>query len=254
MKIGISRLTQDLEEARTMLALARELGFDGVQLKPNQYGDAGGPPGPDGFARSYGELAGMARAGLIIYCPPDLQAWKATVSPVLEFAAKIGAEHVCLCGGLRRTPGGKAPHADAAAELNRLGAEGKSLGVHLSLHNHARSIFESTDDLLRMVELLDPEHCGLTLDTAHLAKAGEPDAAGLLQRLQSHLWNVHLKDLDENGRFCPIGRGTLNLRAVLEALPAINYEYWLIVDDESRDVGLQEAFTVSRAYLDLHPV
>jgi inosose dehydratase len=125
--------------------------------------------------------------------------------------------------------------------------------VKVSLHNHARSIFETTADLLRMVELLDPDVCGLTLDTAHLAKAGESEAAAWIPRLQSHLWNVHLKDLDENGRFCPVGRGTLDLRSVLEVLPAIGYRHWLIVDDESRDVGLHEAFAVSRVYLDFHP-
>ena len=254
MKTGISRPTRNLEEAQAMLGLAQEFGFEGVQFKPNQYGGPGGPLTAEEFRQSYGNRADLVRAGLIVYCRPNLSEWKRQVFPVAKFAAQVGAQHICICAGVPKPTSGKAPHAEAAAMLNLLGAEGKLRGVHLSLHNHAHSIFESADDLLRMVDLLDPELCGITLDTAHLAKGGHTDAASLIPRLRSHLWNVHLKDLDDSGRFCPIGRGTLDLRAVLETLPVVGYENWLIVDDESREVGVEEAFAASREFLELSHV
>jgi sugar phosphate isomerase/epimerase len=250
MKIGISRPTRNLEEARAMLGLAQQFGFEGVQFKPNQYGNANGPLTADEFQAAYGDRAGMVRAGLIIYCRPNLAEWEGQVFPVARFASEVGAPHLCICAGVPKEAAANSGHARAATMLNTLGAEGKRRGVHVSLHNHANSLFESADDLLRMVDLLDPELCGVTLDTAHLAKGGHTDAASLIPRLRSHLWNVHLKDLDESSRFRPLGRGTLALRSVLEALGTIDYQQWIIVDDESREVGVEEAFAASREFLD----
>ena len=63
MKLGISRPTNSMEEAREMLILAARQGFEGVQFKPNQY------PNLDvtSFENEYGELAGLVRGGLIVY-------------------------------------------------------------------------------------------------------------------------------------------------------------------------------------------
>jgi hypothetical protein len=102
MKIGISRPTRDLEETRTMLALAQKLGFDGVQLKPDQYVDADGVPNAEHFLQVYGPLGELARAGLIVYCPQDMDAWQGAVLPVLELAGRIGA-------GARLSLRGRAP-------------------------------------------------------------------------------------------------------------------------------------------------
>jgi len=233
MKTGISRPTQGLEDTRAMLRLAEIHGFEGVQFKPDQYADSGTPVTPEVFDQSYGSLARLVCSGLIVYCPADLSAWPAQLLPVFDFAARVGAEQVCVCAGKLG-----APHEEAGLR-----------GVSLSLHNHVDSIFESEDDVLRMVDLLDPVFCGLTMDTAHFVKAGLTDLASLIPRIRSHLLNVHLKDLNDAGQFCPLGRGRVDLRSLIEALQAEGYADWLVVDEESKEVSHEEAFAVSRKFL-----
>lgn len=250
MRTGISRPTKGLVEAREMLALARRHGFEGVQFKPNQYTGLEGGLTRAAFDQAYGPLGLLARGGLIIYCPGNLELWKPRILPILDFAKAVGADQICVCASVRRPESGPAPHSGAAEILMEIGKLAQSGGLRLSLHNHAGSIFESREDILRMAELLDPAYCGLTMDTAHFAKAGELDLETLIPQISSHLLNVHLKDLDAEGRFCPLGRGRLNLSGVLRALRDCDYQEWLIVDEESIHVPVDEAFAISRKYLE----
>lgn len=249
MKTGISRPTHNLAEAREMLAEAEKLGFSGVQLKPHQYDTLEGGLTQSAFAGAYGPRAKLACGGLISYCGGDISRWELHLLPVFDFAHSIAADHICICAGVARPPSGKPAHEEAARTLMALGKIARTKDLRLSLHNHADSIFESREDILRMAELLDPEYCGLTMDTAHFAKAGCTEIETLVPQLSNHLLNVHLKDLDEKGQFCPLGRGRLDLSSIIRALKTIGYEQWLIVDDESMDLPMKEAFAISRAYL-----
>ncbi|MBW3635320.1 MAG: sugar phosphate isomerase/epimerase, partial [Armatimonadetes bacterium] len=111
---------------------------------------------------------------------------------------------------------------------------------------------ETEEDIARLLERIDPEICGLTLDTAHAAKAGIPHVERLAVRFQRHLLNVHLKDLSAEGQFCALGQGTLPLRPILDALTAINYDQWLIVDEETASLQTDEAFSVAAEFLKNH--
>lgn len=89
-------------------------------------------------------------------------------------------------------------------------------------------LFEGVTDLERLLGHLEPTICGLTLDTAHAVKAEIEEIAALVPRFRKHLNNVHLKDFSEDGVFCPLGHGIIDLDAVLQALRDIEYDEWLM--------------------------
>ena len=140
----------------------------------------------------------------------------------------------------------------AASVLRKTGEQARQQGTSISVHTHANCLFESIEDLEKLLGHLKPEECGLTLDTAHAAKAGIQDIASLVNHFRAHLNNVHLKDFSKNGSFCPLGLGTLDLNSVLDALHGIGYDEWLIVDEESRDFTTEEAYRISMDFLDAH--
>jgi sugar phosphate isomerase/epimerase len=248
MRIGISRPTGPGEDLGDILAAARRHGFEGVQLKQNQY--EAYTSSAEGFRDAYGELAALVRGGLIAYPGGDPAGWASKVEPAISFAAALGAGHVCICANTDASDVSAARIKAVADVLAGIGRDAQSRGVVISLHNHAGTLFESEEDLARLFDLLDPGLCGLTLDTGHTAKAGIEDAAGLVERFGGHLVNVHLKDLSAEGRFCPVGTGTVDLGSVLDAVASVGYEGWLIVDEESRDLPTDEAFRISRGYLE----
>jgi sugar phosphate isomerase/epimerase len=247
MKIGVSRPSATPEESHTVLATARRYGFAGVQLKPAQY--EAFVTSPATFRDHYGALADLAQGGLIVYPGSDPAKWPASLALLLPFAAAIGAGHVCLCSGVYQTNATAEQVREVSRQLTAIGKSAQAVGLVISIHNHVDSLVETEDDLVRLLQMLDPEICGLTLDTAHAAKAGIQGVERLVRRFQSHLRNVHLKDLGSDENFCALGQGTVPLPPILATLRAIQYDEWLIVDEETPGLSTEEALRVAAEYL-----
>lgn len=247
MKIGISRPSHSEAESREVLSCARRFGFEGVQLKPAQYNAF--LSDPEAFSRHYGDLAGLAAGGLIFYPGGNPAEWEGLLQPAIAFASAVNADHICICSCVYQTG---ASNEEVQAVVHALAAVGRNAsaqGLRISIHNHASSIVESEEDVARVLDKLDPEVCGLTFDTAHAAKGGVTDFTSTIRRFKNHLINVHLKDLGGDGKFCPLGQGTLNLDPIFDALREIDYKQWLIVDEESPGVTTPEAMEIARQYL-----
>jgi inosose dehydratase len=92
---------------------------------------------------------------------------------------------------------------------------------------------------------------GLCLDTGHVAYGGG-DPAEIARTHARRVRHVHLKDLRRDVRadaiarrldfrdavgldvFAPLGEGSLDLRGTLQALGAVDYTGWLIVEQDVR--------------------
>ena len=247
MQVGISRISETREQADEVLSASRRHGFEGVQLKPSQYSEF--IESPKIFEEHYGQLASLAQGGLVFYPGNDPILWVEKVGKVLPFAAAVGAGHICLCSGVYSSGASNEEVKTTAEALTTLGREARQLDLQISIHNHVDSLVETEEDIARLLEVLNPEVCGLTLDTAHAAKAGIEDVARLVERFQKHLLNVHLKDLTAEGEFCALGQGVLAIDPILEKLHAIGYDQWLIVDEETKALDTEAAFKIAADYL-----
>jgi sugar phosphate isomerase/epimerase len=252
LKIAISRRTKTYEEARSLFQAAHAAGFAGVQAKPHQYDLA--ELKPKRFQSIFGDYAQMIGAGLIVYPSTEPEAWLKAIEPILHFASHIGAEEICIVSGVSRSDTSARRVRSIGKILHEIGSIAGTYGTHISLHNHAGCLFESAEDLDRVTEHLDPSVCGITFDTAHAAKGGMVDLGGNIKRLASHITNVHLKDLASEGHFCPLGQGTLDLTGALNALEAIHYNGWLVVDEETKGLSAEHACSISMEFLRAHGV
>ncbi|XEC96202.1 sugar phosphate isomerase/epimerase family protein [Paenibacillus tarimensis] len=247
MNIGISRPSWEERDSEQIFRLAHEYKFDGVQIKPQQYE----PLGLDAerFKEQYGDLAYLARGGIIVYPGSSYRTWAERFSSFLSFAKGVGGKQICICAGVRERDLDSDGLKGFSGVLNELGRQANGAGAVISLHNHADTILESIDDIKRIFEHIDPACCGLTFDTAHAAKGGIEDLAGALEQFKPFVNNIHLKDLSGDGKFCLLGRGTLDLKSVLHKLSEWDYREWLIVDEETAGVSVREAFAGSAAFL-----
>jgi inosose dehydratase len=244
MRIGISRAMPATESVTEMLATARKHGFQGVQLKQGQY--AAHLNAPNNFRKEHGERSSLSCGGLVAYPGGDVAVWPEKLKPIMAFAAAVKAGHVCVCTMVAR---GEGAHGRVAKMLNTIGADAAKQGVSISLHNHLGGLFENESDFEILAGVFDASAAGFTIDTGHTAKVGIKDAGTLVRRYAPLLRNVHLKDMDAQGNFCPLGRGGVDLRCVLKALHDIKYGGWLVVDEETHGMPTDEAFAVAAAYL-----
>jgi sugar phosphate isomerase/epimerase len=175
--------------------------------------------------------------------PPDC----AEVHIASKIASAAGAQHVCYCFSPQAAQGHT--YESVADQLTRTGEMYAASGIAFSFHNHTGSMMGTLAECRRMCDRLDPKTCGITFDTAHAAACGMDDLGAAIEGLRTHINNVHLKDLNHAGKFCPLGTGKLPLASVVTALRAIAYNDWLIVDEESAGVACADACQISMAFL-----
>jgi inosose dehydratase len=121
-------------------------------------------------------------------------------------------------------------------------------GLRLAYHHHLGTVVESGDELDQFLANTG-KSVGLTLDTGHAALGGI-DPVAVLQRFPDRVAHVHCKDVRRTvfdtilaeessflegvvrGMFTVPGDGDLNFQPLFEALSAIDYSGWVIVEAE----------------------
>lgn len=127
-------------------------------------------------------------------------------------------------------------------------------GVHALLHNHIGGVFETADEVDRVMSSVDARLLGLGPDTGHLRWAGT-DPAVVIARHADRVGAIHIKDmfadyLDESTRtgvsyfaaqsskrlWAEPGYGVVDFDAVVAAMPAgYDGDYMIEVDEPSID-------------------
>ncbi|MBZ0299035.1 MAG: sugar phosphate isomerase/epimerase [Anaerolineae bacterium] len=123
-------------------------------------------------------------------------------------------------------------------------------GLRLAFQHHAGTHIEIADEVRLLLDRLNPDRVGLCLDTGHWRYAGG-DPLEAVQEYGQRIWYVHLADCDPNirqfaldeqlnfheaaltGVFCPLGEGDVPFPAILDGLRRLQYEGWVIVEQDA---------------------
>lgn len=265
VKIGISPIAwqnDDLPEltaAYTMeqaLREAREIGYTGVERGQRM------PADTDGL-RAYLEAADIVLCGG--WCSgntlvQDFAAERDAVRQQVEqFVALnspciVYAECSNTVQGFPNTPVNDRPKLSRnevlayAAKLTELAKWMADQGMPMAYHHHMGSIIESEDDVNWLMQGSGPE-LGLCFDTGHLLFGGG-DVMATLDRWGDRVQHVHFKDIRPDivrdvrahdrsfldgviaGAFTVPGDGCIDFQAVANALKAMDYAGWIVVEAE----------------------
>ncbi len=151
--------------------------------------------------------------------------------------------------------------------LEALSTEAITAGHDISFHPHAGTYVETPAETNRLLEETVGIGMGLCLDTGHCIVGGG-DPVAVVDDHGGRLTHLHLKDVDpgtlsrlrtgevaglgeavEHRLFSPLGSGTLDLAGVLRALDRVDYEGWLMVEQDSSWEPPAEASAISRRVL-----
>ena len=122
--------------------------------------------------------------------------------------------------------------------LTELGKRVADLGVQLGYHNHMGAMGQTPEGLEQIMANIDPRYAKLELDVAHYFQGGG-DPARAIEKYRDRLLFLHLKDVEhlspgrdgkESYRFVELGRGLVDIPAVIEALRKIDFRGWGIVE------------------------
>jgi inosose dehydratase len=137
-------------------------------------------------------------------------------------------------------------------------------------HPHAETHVELEPQIEAFLQATDPAVVGLCLDTGHHAYRGG-DPISFFRRHHARIPYLHLKSVDsqvrqevyahgipfapavEKGVFCEPSRGMVDFVALRDALEAVNFAGWAIVEQDMFPVGdLDKPLPIARrtrAYL-----
>jgi inosose dehydratase len=228
-----------------ILAEVKAAGYDGVEM-----GGDGKALGPAATVRQQ-----LADAGL------GIAAWSSgvTANPwaantesyrrELDFAAELGVGTIVVCGGFldgRRTT----YEADYRLFAENLGAAqrwGERNRQTLAFHPHKGCIVETLGEVDRLVRYLPGLR--LCVDTGHLLAVGE-DPLLCLDAHAARVAALHLKDFDKAAnRFTELGRGQVDLAAVLAWAARNRFSGPVIVERDDPPMPAVESARLSREHL-----
>lgn len=152
-----------------------------------------------------------------------------------------------------------------ASRMNALGKLAQDSGLSLGYHPHFGTLGETRAGLGRVLDATDPRAVKLIADVAHLTLGGA-DPAEVIRTYHERLIFMHFKDVRKDVvalarqnrdlvrtakyHFCEIGAGVVNYPAVLEAIQAVNFRGWIIIEldrYESRPGGPAESARKNKA-------
>jgi len=164
----------------------------------------------------------------------------------VEFAKRLGGRYLQVTD---KGKPGKDYSADAirnlAGRMNALGKIAQESGLTLGYHPHFNTLGETREGMGRLLDATDSRYVKLIADVAHMTLGGA-DPAEVIRTYHKRLIFCHFKDvrkdIAEQARqnrdsvrkskyhFSEIGTGVVDFPKILQALGAVNFRGWVIVE------------------------
>lgn len=131
--------------------------------------------------------------------------------------------------------------------LTTLGKKANAAGLKLLYHNHD---FEFKADeggvvpIDYLLEHTDPEFVNFQMDLYWVTKAGA-DPVAYFEKYPGRFKIWHVKDMDDQGRFAPVGNGTIDFKRILDHKNLSGMKYYMVEQDQTFTMKPLEAINVS---------
>jgi sugar phosphate isomerase/epimerase len=128
----------------------------------------------------------------------------------------------------------------------------KQFEQRIAIHNHGPDSpqYPSPLDVLSLIQERDAR-MGICMDVGHTVRLGQ-DPVAVIQRCSTRLYDFHMKDVTaaaRNGSATEVGKGVIDIVAVLRALLKMNYPYHVGLEYEAHADAPMPGIVESLAYM-----
>ncbi len=241
LRIAYSAITWGGNDAQAITDIS-STGFKGIQLRANSFGPYRTKPSElKALLDQNGLQLAMFSSGNVEIDPAKFQSTIDQHVAHASFVKALGGSAIQLTNSAR--PKDRLPTTEElkrlATVMNEIGKQTADLGVQAVYHNHMHQLGETPAEVEVIVQAMNPKAVRLLLDIAHFRQGGgQPELAVVQYRDVIH--SLHLKDTmsplpDRPGtpnayKFVELGRGNVNVPAVIKALKTIKFNGWGIVE------------------------
>lgn len=135
--------------------------------------------------------------------------------------------------------------------LNTIGKKCKDAGLELLYHNHDFEYKKNSKGIVPIdyfLENTNPEYVNFQMDLFWVTKAGA-DPVAYFNNYPGRFKLWHVKDMDEEGKFAPVGTGTINFERILKEKDLSGMKFYLVEQDMTFDEEPLEAVKISHGGL-----
>lgn len=146
-----------------------------------------------------------------------------------------------------RTMGMKGTVAELADILTTLGKKCEAAGLKLLYHNHDFEFKENAEGVVPIDYLLentDPKYVNFQMDLYWVTKAGA-DPVAYFEKYPGRFKSWHVKDMDDEGKFAPVGEGNIDFTRILEKKEASGMVKYFVEQDMTFDKKPLEVIKIS---------
>jgi len=158
----------------------------------------------------------------------------------IEFASFFPNTMISIGSATAVSDGPKEEKFEVAADYyNQAAAAALKAGVSMAIHpsSHHNTLLFSREDYDHLFAMLDNESVGWVPDTGHILR-GHEDLLDTMRCYQDRIRYVHLKDVDQDGKWVMLGQGVCDIPAVIEiAKQSPRFNGWIVGEEESEHAG-----------------
>ncbi|UCE93654.1 MAG: sugar phosphate isomerase/epimerase [Flavobacteriaceae bacterium] len=150
-----------------------------------------------------------------------------------------------------QTRGMKGGAENLSKILAELGEKCHKAGLKLLYHNHDFEFKKDKDGVVTIDYLLehsDPKYVNFQMDLYWVTKAGA-DPLAYFEKYPGRFKLWHVKDMDEQGRFAPVGKGTIDFTRILKEKDLSGMQYYFVEQDRTFKMKPIEAIQTSHTAL-----
>jgi len=131
--------------------------------------------------------------------------------------------------------------------INTIAEKCTAAGLECLYHNHDFEFIANAEGIVPLdyfIENSDPKHLNFQLDLYWATKAGA-DPIAYFNKAPGRFKSWHVKDLDDQGRFAPVGTGSIDFARILTQKEQSGMEYYFVEQDKTFDQTPMEAIVIS---------
>ena len=121
--------------------------------------------------------------------------------------------------------------------MNALRKKCKKAGLELLYHNHDFEYKKDSSGIVPIeyfMENTDPAYVNFQVDLYWVVKAGA-DPIAYMEKYPGRYKVWHIKDMDDQGRFAPVGTGSIDFAKILEKKEVSGMQYYIVEQDQTFD-------------------
>ena len=138
--------------------------------------------------------------------------------------------------------------------INIIGEKAHSAGIELLYHNHDFEFKPNAAGIVPMdyfIENTNPEHVNFQMDLFWVTHAGA-DPLAYFEKAPGRFKAWHIKDMDAEGKFAPVGQGSIDFSRILTQKEMAGLEYYFVEQDNTFERAPLDAVALSREGLAKH--